>query len=60
EIRKLADQLKEIPVAKMMGEEAKEIQAKMKALNTSVSALNERFAVYYNELKEKEGDLSGL
>ncbi len=60
EIKELADQLKEIPVTQMMGEEAKEIQAKMKALNTSVSALNERFAVYYDKLKEKGGDLSGL
>lgn len=60
EIKKLADQLKEIPIAKMMGPEAKEIQAKMKALNESVSALNERFQVYYDKLKEKGGDLSGL
>lgn len=60
EIKKLADQLKEIPIAKMMGPEAKELQAKMKALNKSVSALQERFQVYYDKLKEKGGDLSGL
>ena len=60
EIRKLTDQLKEIPVAKMLGPEAKEIKAELEALNKSVSALNKRFAVYYNKLKEKGGDLSGL
>ena len=60
EIKKLADQLKEIPVAKMMGEDAKELQAEMKALSESVSALNERFQVYYDKLKEKGGDLSDL
>jgi len=60
EIRKLADQLKEIPIAKRLGTEAKDITAEIEALNKSVSALNERFAVYYNKLKEKGGDLSGL
>jgi len=60
EIKKLADQLKEIPVTQMTGEEAKEIQAKMKVLNESVSTLTERFQVYYDKLKEKGGDLSGL
>lgn len=60
EIRKLADQLKEIPIAKMTGPEAKELQAEMKALSESVSALQERFQVYYDKLKEKGGDLSGL
>lgn len=60
EMRKLADQFKDIPIAKKLGPEAKEITAKIGALNKSVSALNERFAVYYNKLKEKGGDLSGL
>ena len=60
EIRKLADQLKEIPIAKMLGPEAKDIKAEIEALNKSVSALNERFAVYHDKLKEKGGDLSGL
>ncbi len=60
EIRKLADQLKEIPIAKKLGPEAKEITAEMKALSESVSALNERFQIYYDKLKEKGGDLSGL
>jgi uncharacterized coiled-coil DUF342 family protein len=60
EIKKLTDKLKEIPVTKMLGEEAKEIKAEIDALNKSVSALKERFQVYYDKLKEQGGDLSGL
>jgi hypothetical protein len=29
-------------------------------LNKSVSALKDRFQVYYDKLKEKGGDISGL
>jgi hypothetical protein len=32
----------------------------MKEMNKSVSALKERFQIYYNKLKEEGGDLSGL
>jgi hypothetical protein len=60
EIKKLADKLKEIPITEMMGEDAKELQAEMKELNKSVSALKDRFQIYYNKLKEEGGDLSGL
>jgi len=60
ELEKLASQLKDIPVAKMLGDEAKGLKAEIEALNKSVSALTERFQVYYNKLKEKGGDLSGL
>ena len=60
EVDKFAAQLKEIPVTKMLGSEAKEIKAEIEALNKSVSALKERFQVYYQKLKEKGGDSSGL
>jgi hypothetical protein len=60
ELEKLAGQLKDIPVAKMLGDEAKGLKAEIEALNKSVSALTERFQVYYNKLKEKGGDLAGL
>ncbi len=60
EIKKLADQLKELPLAKKLGTEGKEIKAELDALNKSAAALKERFRVYYNKLKEKGGDLSGL
>jgi len=60
EVKKFADKLKEIPVTKMMGEEAKGLNADLSDLNNSIKALNERFQVYYEKLKEKDGDLSGL
>jgi predicted nucleic acid-binding Zn-ribbon protein len=60
EIAKVADKLKEIPVAKMLGDEAKGLKTDIDSLAKSVSALKERFQVYYDKLKEKGGDLSGL
>jgi hypothetical protein len=60
EVEKVTAQVKEIPVAKMLGEEAKELKAEIESLNKSVSALKARFQVYYDKLKEKGGDLSGL
>lgn len=60
EVEKLAAELKGIPVAEMLGSEAKELKAEIENLNKSISALKERFGVYYNKLKEKGGDLTGL
>ena len=51
---------KDIPVAEMMGTEAKEIKAEIENINKSMSALNEKFMIYYNKLKEKGGDTSDL
>jgi len=60
DVEKLADQLKEIPIDEMLGEEAKSLKADMDELQQSVSALQERFQIYYDKLKEKGGDVSGL
>jgi hypothetical protein len=60
EIAKVADKLKDIPVAKMLGDEAKGLKTDIDSLTKSASALKERFQVYYDKLKEKGGDLSGL
>ena len=60
EIDKLAAKLKDIPIAEIVGEETKGIKAEIDAINKSVTALKERFDIYYNKLKEKDGDLSGL
>ena len=60
ELEKLANKLKDIPVTEIMGEEAKALKADIDALNKSLSALQERFTIYYNTLKEKGGDLTGL
>ena len=60
EIEKVTGELKNIPVAEMLGNEAKELKAEIENLTKSVSNLNERFQVYYQKLKEKGGDLTGL
>lgn len=52
--------LKNIPLTEMLGSEAKGLKADIDDLNKSISALKDRFEVYYNKLKEKGGDLSGL
>jgi len=44
----------------MLGDEAKELKADIENLNKSISALRERFEVYYQKLKAEGGDLSGL
>ena len=60
EVEKLSAKLKDIPAAEMLGNEAKELKADVDNLNKSISALKERFEVYYQNLKDKGGDLSGL
>ena len=60
EIEKFTGKLKDIPITEKLGTEAKELTSEIGALNKSVSALRERFQVYYQKLKEKGGDLSGL
>lgn len=60
EVEKVAATLKEIPVTEMLGAEAKELKGEIDQLNKSVSALTERFKIYYDKLKEEGGDVSGL
>jgi predicted nucleic acid-binding Zn-ribbon protein len=60
DVEKITAKLKEIPVTQMLGDEAKGLKADIDNLNKSLSALKERFNVYYSKLKEKGGDLSGL
>jgi len=60
DIEKLTAKLKEIPVTQMLGEDAKKLKADIDNLTKSLSALKERFQVYYDQLKAKGGDVSGL
>jgi archaellum component FlaC len=60
ELEKLAAKLKEIPAAELLGNEAKELKTDIENLNKSVSALTERFNIYFEKLKEKGGDVSDL
>ena len=60
EVDKLAAKIKEIPVAELLGQEAKSLKADLENLEKSLSALQERFKIYYDKLKEKGGDLKDL
>ena len=60
ELEKLTTKLKDVPVTETLGEEVKQIKAEIDNISKSVSAIKERFEVYYQKLKEKGGDLSGL
>ena len=60
DIDKLMAKVKEIPVTEALGAEAKKLKADIENVQKSAAALQERFAVYYDKLKEKGGDLSGL
>jgi len=60
DVEKLAAKLKDIPVTQLLGEQSKQLKADIDNLNKSVTALKERFQIYYDQLKTKGGDLSGL
>lgn len=49
----LAAKLKDIPIAEMLGEEAKAIKGDLEEITKSVSALTERMDIYAKELKAK-------
>jgi hypothetical protein len=56
----LTEKLKAIPLTDQMGTEAKGLQTEISTMSKSVSALTDRFQVYYNKIKEMGGDVSGL
>jgi hypothetical protein len=60
DVEKVAAKLKDIPLADLMGKEAGTLKQEIETINKSVQALTERFNVYYNALKEKGADVSGL
>jgi outer membrane murein-binding lipoprotein Lpp len=60
EVDKIEAKIKELAPADLLGSKASELKAKIDAFNKSKSALIERFQVYYDELKKKGGDLTGL
>jgi uncharacterized coiled-coil DUF342 family protein len=60
ELDKINNQLKEMDLTKALGDEAKDLRAEFENITKSISALKERFRIYYDKLKEKGGDLTGL
>jgi uncharacterized lipoprotein YehR (DUF1307 family) len=60
EVEQLVGKFRELPTEEMFGEEAKRLQTEIESANKSIAGLTERFQLYYDKLKEKGGDLSGL
>ena len=56
ELEKIMAKLKVLPVTEIKDKDAK----KLEDLNKSISVLKEHFNVYYQELRKKGGDTSGL
>lgn len=60
ELAKASEKLKDIPVAEIAGEKAAQIKKEIEEIGASVSKLKDRYQVYYDQLKAKAGDLTGL
>lgn len=60
EVQKLAEQIKAIPLTELMGEKATTLKADMEKVSKSIAALKERMQVYVDQLKARNGDLTGL
>ncbi len=60
DLQKVLAQVKQLPLTEALSEKAKTLKAEAQKIQTSIKDLTDRFQVYYNKLKEKGGDLSGL
>ena len=60
DLDKLTAKVKDIPVTQALGQEGKTLKTDLQSLQTSLSALKDRFQVYYDTLKKKGGDVSNL
>ena len=56
ELEELTTKLQTVPLTEILEEDAKRLED----LNRSISALQKHFDVYYQELRKKGGDTSGL
>ena len=59
-VDKIREQLKKIPPLELMGDEVKSLKQELVVAAESINALKDRFRIYYNQLKQMDGDLSGL
>jgi len=60
QIDNLNEKIKGIALTELMSEESMALRKELGDLTTGFDALKERFQLYYNKLKEKGGDLTGL
>jgi ubiquinone biosynthesis protein UbiJ len=59
-LKEMAEQLRDTPEAERASAEVKKLKAEIDRIHDSIPVLKEKFEVYYNSLKEKAGDLTGL
>ncbi|MBN1787516.1 MAG: hypothetical protein JW806_03895 [Sedimentisphaerales bacterium] len=57
EIAEYMTKLKEIPATEQLGNEASALKDDLSKLNDSMKALQDRFQIYYNKLKELGGNI---
>jgi uncharacterized coiled-coil DUF342 family protein len=60
EIDRIKNEIKEIPLKEILGDQAKELKQDLEPIIKSINDLKQRFFVYYSELKKKSGDIKGL
>jgi hypothetical protein len=60
DVNELLQKIKDIPITEAIGKEAEALKSDVAEINKSLSALTERFRVYFDQLKSKSGDISGL
>jgi len=60
QIKDLVAKIKEIPITEASGQEAQSLKTDLKSIESTLTAMKDRFQVYYDKLKENGGSLSGL
>jgi Skp family chaperone for outer membrane proteins len=60
DLQKLAAEVKGLSITDALGDKGKALKADAQKNEADVKTLKDRFQVYYNKLKEKGGDVSGL
>lgn len=57
-VKELTEKIKQIPLAQLMGDEAKGYKAEIEVIAKDIKALTERLEIYNNKLKEYGVDIS--
>lgn len=60
DLAKVADQIKAINPAELLSQKATQLKTELANIEKSINALKERFTIYYEQLKAKGGELTGL
>ena len=60
QLKQISEQLMAIGPTELQSQKATQLKAELDKAEKSIMALKERFNVYYEQLKAKAGDLTGL